>query len=104
MDPAQLLVALLGAGGGGAVLVALVNGLVKWLTGSAGRERSKNTDLLSQRNAAVQERDIANRERDAADTKRRMTAEYASELRRALIEKGIEPDEWPTESVIPKNE
>ena len=38
---AQTLATLLGAGGGGAVLVALANGLVKWLTGATARERAR---------------------------------------------------------------
>lgn len=92
MDPAQLLVTVLGAGGGGAALLALVNGIVKWLSGSASRERDKNTDLVSQRRKAVQEREAAETERDEADKKRRQSEEYVSALRRQLIEAGLEPE------------
>jgi hypothetical protein len=60
MDSAQLLVTVLGAGGGGAALLALINGFWKWANGSAGRERDKNTDLVSQRKNAIRERDQAN--------------------------------------------
>ena len=91
MDTAQLLVTILGAGGGGAAILALINGTFKWITGSAGRERQRNTDLVSQRLKAVEERDSAEKERDESDKKRREAYEYASKLRRQLIEHGIEP-------------
>lgn len=88
---AQLLATVLGAGGGGAVLLALVNGLIKWLTGASSRERARNTDLATQRRDAIRDRDQAERERDAADEKRRLEAEYSARLRRQLIEAGITP-------------
>lgn len=91
MDSAQLLVTVLGAGGGGAALLAAINGFYKWLSGAAGRERDKNTDLVAQRKNAVRERDRAETERDEADRKRREAFEYSSMLRRQLIEAGIEP-------------
>ncbi len=84
----QLLVTLLGAGGGGAVLLALINGLIKWLSGSSARERQKNTDLASQRRRAIEER-------DEADRKRRIVFEYASSCRSMLLENGLIPDKWP---------
>jgi len=91
MDTAQLLVAVLGAGGGGAVLLALVNGVIKWLSGASSRERAKNSDLATQRTNAINERNEAERERDEADEKRRETEEYVSILRRQLIENNIQP-------------
>jgi hypothetical protein len=97
MDSAQLVVTVLGAGGGGAALLALINGFYKWLNGSAGRERDKNTSLVSQRKNAIQERDAAERERDDADKKRREAFEYVSLLRRQLIEAGLEPVPQPIE-------
>lgn len=91
MDTAQLVVTILGAGGGGAAILALINGTFKWLTGAAGRERQRNTDLVAQRLKAVEERETAENERDSSDVKRRDAYEYASQLRRQLIEHGIEP-------------
>jgi hypothetical protein len=91
MDTAQLLVTILGAGGGGAAILALINGTFKWLTGAASRERNRNTDLVAQRLKAVEEKDAAENERDISDKKRREAYEYASQLRRQLIEHGIEP-------------
>lgn len=97
MDAAQLLVTILGAGGGGAALLALINGLLKWLSGSATRERDRNTDLIAQRRKAIEERQRAERERDKADRLRRSAEEYSSKLRRQLIEAGLEPLEPPQE-------
>lgn len=101
MDPAQLLVALLGAGGGGAVLLALINGLIKWLSGASTRERDRNTDLIAQRVKAIEERDLAEKERDESDQKKRLAYEYASSLRRQLIENGLTPGEWPLDRTVP---
>lgn len=95
MDGAQLVATILGAGGGGAVILTLIKGLVKWLTGFAGRERARNTSLEAQRIAAVRERDQANDRTDVANVKRRMAEEYASRLRRQLIEAGLTPGDWP---------
>jgi hypothetical protein len=91
VDTAQLLVTILGAGGGGAAVLALIKGLLNWLNGSAGRERDKNTDLITQRRKAIEERVSAENARDEADSDRRAAYEYASELRRQLIEAGLEP-------------
>lgn len=102
MDTAQLLVALLGSAGGGAVLVALVNGLIKWISGASARERNRNTDLITQRRNAIEERDVAYAERDDADLRKRTAYEYASTLRRQLIENGLTPDEWPLDRTVPK--
>lgn len=101
MDP-QLLVTVLGAGGGGAVLLALINGLFKWLSGSSHRERVRNTDLASQRTKAIEERDEAeaNRKKEAKEaelelekeTRRRRDAEeYIALLTYQLILAGIQP-------------
>lgn len=100
MDTATLLVTVLGAGGGGAVVLALINGVIKWLTGSSAREREKNTDIIAQRRTAIEERDQAEKDRDGADTKRRHADEYASTLRRQLLEAGITPGEWPNDHTI----
>ncbi|WP_314325425.1 hypothetical protein [Paenarthrobacter ilicis] len=105
MDSTQLLVTLIGAGGGGAALLALINGLVKYLTGAAGRERIRNTTLKDQRNEAwadaEKERDRADKEQARADREarnRRRTEEYASQLRRDCTEHGMGEQElrpWP---------
>lgn len=94
-DATSLIVALLGAGGGGAVLLAAVRGFINWLSGAAGRERDKNTDLISQRKMAILDRDAAEKERDDSDKKRRSSDEYSATLRRQLIENGFDPKPWP---------
>lgn len=96
MDTAQLIATLMGAGGAGAVVLALVNGLIKWFSGAAGRERVRNTDLVTQRMVAIEERDAAVVAERLAAQQQRKLAEYASTLRRQLIEAGIKPIEWPT--------
>lgn len=95
---AQLVVTLLGAGGGGAALLALINGLIKWLSGASHRERVRNTDLVTQRTVAIEERIKAEAERDAADDKRREAdekrweaEEHISILKRQVIELGAVP-------------
>lgn len=100
METSQVLVTVLGAGGGGAALLALINGLIKWLSGSSARERQRNTDLVSQRRNAIEERVEAFKDRDASDTNRRIMEEYASALRRTLLENGITPDPWPTKVTV----
>lgn len=95
MDRAQMLVTVIGAGGGGAVLLALVNGFIKWLSGASGRERARNTDLLSQKTHAVEERIKAEQERDEADDLRRIAIEYAHSLRWLMKERGHEPPPLP---------
>lgn len=87
-EKAQLLVALMGAGGGGAALLAFVNGMIKWLSGAAHREQTKNTRLEKQRlNAII--------ERDKADKRRREAEEHVSMLKNQLREHGLVPVERP---------
>ncbi len=108
MDAAQLVITIMASGGGGAALLAMINGLWKWINGSASRERSKNTDLNNQRVNAIKERDQALDERDLADRRKRDAYEYASALRRQLRENGIVPNAWfakdiePFEDTVPK--
>lgn len=89
----QQLVLLMGAGGGGAVLLALVNGLFKMLSGFAGREQQRNTDLATQRKEAIVDREKAEDERDEADRKRREAEEHVSILKRQVRELGAIPEE-----------
>jgi hypothetical protein len=106
MDATQAAVAIMTAGGG-VFLVALVNGLGKYFSGAAGRERARNTSLKDQRNEAWAD---AERERERADREahnRRLTEEYASQLRRDCTEHGMQPHElrpWPTLKKPPSEE
>lgn len=98
---AQLIVALMASGGGGAALLALVTGIVKWLSGASARERLRNADLETQRLLAIEERIKAEKERDEADKKRRIALEYASQLRGQLLQNGITPGAWPADQTVP---
>jgi hypothetical protein len=93
VDKAQLLATIVGAGGGGAALLALVNGLIKWLSGASAREREKNTDLISQRRKAIEERDEAYDKLEGETTRRRDAEEHVSILKRQLLLAGLEPIE-----------
>lgn len=101
MEPAEFLVTIIGAGGGGAILLSLIRGLSSWLSGGAGRERVRNASFAEQRNNAVIARGEMAEERDAEATKRRKTEEYASLLRRQLIENGLTPSVWLEENTTP---
>lgn len=90
---AQNIVTVLASGGGGAALAALVTGTVKWLSGASGRERARNTDLISQRRNAVEERDKAEGELDVESRKRREAEEHVSLLKRQLLVNGFTPVE-----------
>lgn len=102
----QFWITIVGAGGGGAAFLALVNGAIKYFNGAAGRERIRNASLTTQRNEAwadsEKERDRADREQIRADREarnRRLTEEYASQLRRDCTEHGMQAHElrpWPT--------
>lgn len=86
---------MLGASG---VLLAIVQGLFKQVSGKARRQRAANATAESQRVKAIEQR-------DQADAKRRIIAEYASRLRRQLLELGATPEEWPdTDHTIPAAE
>jgi len=100
MDSAQLWAALIGTTGLGAVLLAAVNGLIKWLSGAAGREKGRNADLVRQRDDAYARMHTANTLADTEARRRRIAQEYASALRGDLLELGVEQSDlrpWPTE-------
>lgn len=100
MDTAQIVMTLLGAGTLGAILTSIVNGTIKHVSGTAGRERTRNADMRTQRNEAWAD---AERERDArerADRNKGRALDYAAQCRRKLIEAqcvdAAEIPPWPT--------
>jgi pimeloyl-CoA synthetase len=108
MDAVQLLVTVVSSAGGSAVIIALINGVVKQISGKATRERRRNTDLATQRIKAIEERDAANTELDIETRKRRESEEYASRLRRQLFDAGITPlepapEQWSLDHTVPKS-
>lgn len=94
MDNAQLIATVMASGGGGAIILAIVNFAIKQASGAAGRERVRNTDLVMQRVKAVEERDAANRRANEADRARREALDEAAHYRRQLIAAGLEPVEF----------
>lgn len=104
MDAAtlQALGTVIAACGGGAVLLAIVNGLFKIASGFTHRERVRNTNLELQRVKAVEERvavekdrdnkvDEANKERDTADRLRRQAEEHVAILKYQIRSLGAIP-------------
>jgi hypothetical protein len=96
MDSAQLLVAIFGVLGSSG---ALVIGVVKYFNGTAGRERARNISMREQRNEAWKDAEEARALADLEAHNRRLTEEYASQLRRDCTEHGVPDRElrpWPT--------
>lgn len=97
-DPVQQITTIVSSLGGGAVLMALVRGLIKWFSGAAHREQLRNTTLESQRTKAIKERDEAETERDDEARMRREAEEHVSILKRQIRELGAIPQERPDTS------
>ena len=95
MDAATI-AALIGAGGLTVLAPQIFTGIRGLIDGRHQREKQEAVDALSQRDAAVRERNQAERVRSAEASRRRRVEEYASLLRRTLIETcGIEPGQLP---------
>ncbi|MBG6106627.1 hypothetical protein [Frigoribacterium sp. CG_9.8] len=95
MDVTQTVASYLGTAGGAAVLVALISGIFKQLSGASGRERAKNTSLEEQRRNAVVERDEANDRADDEFNKRRIREQALARANLLLTQNGITPEAWP---------
>lgn len=108
----QIWAAVLASTGLFTFLGVVANGVIKHVNGTAGRERIRNTGLKQQRDEAWalvrEERKLTKEERDRADASdaradveaynRRITEEYASQLRRDCTEHGMTNDDlrpWP---------
>lgn len=106
MDTAQIVITVLGAGTGGAILTSLVNGLIKYWTGTAGRERIRNADMRTQRNEAWADAERERARADRADRNRGRLAEHSAQCRRKLIEAQCVDTEdippWPTLEAEPQ--
>lgn len=87
----QAIAALLTAIGAGTALPALAKGVMSHWSGKAERERTATQHAIAERDDAWDSEALV---RD------RLTVikEYASRLRRQLIEAGIEPEPWPPKS------
>jgi hypothetical protein len=101
----QIWAAVLSSAGLFTFLGVVANGVIKHVNGTAGRERVRNTGLKQQRDEAwalLREERVRADESDArADLEahnRRLTEEYASQLRRDCTEHGVTDKElrpWP---------
>lgn len=101
MDADQI-VLLIGAGGGGAVMLALVKGVIDWLSGSASRERDRDSGLVAQRTLAVERAekaearaDRAFEKRDEEANRRREAEEHVAILQYQIRAMGAVPLERP---------
>lgn len=108
----QIWAAVLSSAGLFTFLGVVANGVIKHVNGTASRERVRNTGLKQQRDEAWAlvrtERARGDSERDRADLSdaradveahnRRVTEEYASQLRRDCTEHGVTDQQlrpWP---------
>lgn len=85
-------VAVIVAVAGALGLREMIPGAARWLSGGADREKARVQQIIAERDA-----ESARADREARA--RRKLEEYASTLRRDLIDAGIEPDQitpWPT--------
>lgn len=104
-----LILGVLSALGAGTLLSTLASGAMRHLSGHSERERARNADALSQRDQAWAERnaeraraDLAESEARGAWTCARIYQEYASLLRRMLIEGGTPVGDIPPFPVRPE--
>jgi Sec-independent protein translocase protein TatA len=95
----QIIVALLGSGGLGAVVIAVVNNIQLHKRGVSGKEDERREDIVKQRDEALTQAKIAEaNERaeearaDAERAKRIQWEEESARLRIALINAGHDPD------------
>ena len=104
MNWVAVLVAALSGGGLGLAIREIVNAVTLATRGVSGREDRRRADIIAARDWAVLQATEANRARDAAEVeldreirRRQFYQEQLSVLRRALIDRGGDPGDWPTE-------
>lgn len=77
----------------------LIPAIGRFLAGGADREKVRVRELIHDRDTAEQRAKAANARAEHEETHRRIMSEYASALRRDLIDLGVEPGDlppWPT--------
>lgn len=100
MEQAQLWAAVAASLGTGGAATVLISGLVKYFSGSAGREKARNTDMKSQRDRAQV---LLNYERERF----RVISEEAAKWRRIAIAHGVDKRKlgpWPDFDQFPEEE
>ena len=96
MDAAQITASVLGTGGGAVVLVALINGFWKWITGRSAQEREDNASAEVQRITAVRDRIAADDRANTADILRRTRERQLVAAELLLKKNGIPFESWDT--------
>lgn len=92
----QLIIALLGVGTLGGILTSAVNGLIKFASGTAGRERTRNADMKLQRDEAWLDAERERARADRSGRNERRALDYAARCRRILREaECVAEDEIP---------
>jgi len=92
----QIWAAVLSSAGFFTFLTVIATGVGKHLNGTAGRERIRNMGMKEQRNEAWAEAAKSDALADREAHNRRLTEEYASQLRRLLMERhGVQEDQLP---------
>lgn len=81
-NPVALVVAILGSAGLGGFLREIFSGLTKLRSGVSAKESGRKRDLVT-------ERDFEFDRAEAESRNRRRLEEYASQLRRSLVENGL---------------
>lgn len=103
----QIWAAVLSSAGFFTFVTFVVTGVGKHINGTAGRERIRNMGMKEQRNEAWAEASKADIRADREAHNRRLIQEYASGLRRDLLELGV-PEEklraWPALKQPPQEE
>jgi hypothetical protein len=97
MTPEQI-AALAIAFGGGSVITAVVNALIKAASGRVGRERDS---VSYERRLRFESDDRADKEA----AKRRILQEYASALRSMAVQHGVQETSlppWPDDTTLPR--
>jgi hypothetical protein len=88
MTIAEIITALVGTAGIGLLIPKIIEGWNAWRSGKAAREKASNRSALSRLDNETQRAD------DEASFRRRLE-EYASGLRRMLIQLGVPEDKLP---------
>lgn len=98
-----LVVGIVGAGGIGAAAREIVNAFTLASRGVSGREDKRRGDIIAARDWAILQAREAERAKDAAEAEldrerrsRQFYQEQLAVLRRALIDRGGDPGDWPT--------
>lgn len=98
-----LVVAIVGGGGVGVAIREIVGVVTLARQGVSGKEDRRRSDIIAQRDHALQMQAEAEAGERAADIRadteadmRRHWQEVAARLRRQLIELGADPGPWPT--------